>query len=676
MASVLKIDGTDFWRYLRVAPDDGFDPLDSDFREPQFGDAVGGIGNPLLGISDNNRELVWPVHFSPKFSGGAYPSTKDGLHTLLADMNEILNNAKVLEYQDEASTKSTFYKIKFARFEPQYNFRRGQVLVASGTVRLFVETYGTTGTMVSLGTAQGTGPVLALNVGSFAGDQPAYIRAWVEHKMVNVQTLNPGSIYGLSVVPSGYSYDIPAPSMVLAHPSALLIAPANAASTTTGSTIIYLDQQVSQRGLNMGPIVKVGFSNASTYMGRNRVFALVAPGGDFYMRAYNNTDGKPFQPKVLATGLGVTAAASLLMTGFNLVDLGVWNVPKTSLASPGVPTVGFSVNVDPTDYRSNNPLGWNGGFGLNRLFIFPEDNTIIGHNYTRRLLAYDKGAYYSGQTATVTAANVDAMGNPYVEVDDIATIPLVQDGNSLMMNIGGFTGSYSVAALKIGHATVNDLLGEINVANGPISMGSGYAFTVGKYTGTGAAFSARFHGTGGGAGVFSIVYGGVGGPGFGAPVTIASQQVASTSIGEWIMSFTNTGPLVQAILRHPYGSVIATLSGSHADAVWGGQGLIGTSGSGPIAPDIYGFTFSDCGSNTAATTALFVSNNRENYTQGLNTTVNAHVYDYQPQAQGVLARVRPYDNIVGFESSLDNAPSIRALWNIGAHIEEAFTYSR
>lgn len=59
--TIIDVDGTDLFPYLRVAPGEGFDPADPDFMEPQFGDAVG-LGDPLLSIAQHNREIAIPVH--------------------------------------------------------------------------------------------------------------------------------------------------------------------------------------------------------------------------------------------------------------------------------------------------------------------------------------------------------------------------------------------------------------------------------------------------------------------------------------------------------------------------------------------------------------------------------------------------------------------------------------
>jgi hypothetical protein len=66
MPAVLRLDDTDVYSFLRVAPGEGFDPADQDFLEPQFSESAVGAGDPLLSIRERNREMAWPLHLSAR----------------------------------------------------------------------------------------------------------------------------------------------------------------------------------------------------------------------------------------------------------------------------------------------------------------------------------------------------------------------------------------------------------------------------------------------------------------------------------------------------------------------------------------------------------------------------------------------------------------------------------
>lgn len=62
MTPLLKLDGTDIFEHVRVSKDEGFDPLDNDFLEPQFSESAIGSGNRLISVHEGNREMMIPVH--------------------------------------------------------------------------------------------------------------------------------------------------------------------------------------------------------------------------------------------------------------------------------------------------------------------------------------------------------------------------------------------------------------------------------------------------------------------------------------------------------------------------------------------------------------------------------------------------------------------------------------
>jgi hypothetical protein len=172
LAATLKIDGFDFFTYLRVAPGEGFDPASPGAREPRFGETSIGDSQPLISVNERNKELAWPLHLNA--------ASKDALHALLIDVNRRLTNAKLVEWKDDGATSSTFYDVLFARFDPDYNYRRAQVKWMSGVLRVWVKSYGTTGTYRIAGTCgapsygfPGVAEIASLPI----GDLPAFIAA-------------------------------------------------------------------------------------------------------------------------------------------------------------------------------------------------------------------------------------------------------------------------------------------------------------------------------------------------------------------------------------------------------------------------------------------------------------------------------------------------------------------
>lgn len=164
----LYIDGMDITQWLRLSPGEGFDPADPDFITPQFGEATSEEGDPLLSIHSGNKELVWPVHLSSSVG-------KDELHTLVRQINRIAQHASVIEWQDDAATKPTFYDAIIGRFEPDFNYRRGQRNWLSGVLRVWTKPYGHTGTYRNLGTAAATVALPAVSAPSVAGDVDALL---------------------------------------------------------------------------------------------------------------------------------------------------------------------------------------------------------------------------------------------------------------------------------------------------------------------------------------------------------------------------------------------------------------------------------------------------------------------------------------------------------------------
>lgn len=173
MAAILKLNGLDLFTFLRVGPDEGLDPADNDFLQPQFNDGGVGEGAPLISITETNRELVYPMIISPAKLG--YANTKDGLHQLVRDINRQLKVLQTVEWRDDGVTNSSFLDPQAARLEPDYSYRRGQHLYLQATLRIWTKPFAHTGTFRPLGTSVVTGmPVTPpITATGMDGDEPA-----------------------------------------------------------------------------------------------------------------------------------------------------------------------------------------------------------------------------------------------------------------------------------------------------------------------------------------------------------------------------------------------------------------------------------------------------------------------------------------------------------------------
>jgi hypothetical protein len=101
---------------------------------------------------------------------------KDGLHNLVEAVNRRLGSTGCqLVYRDHAASTFTYFDVVFARFEPDFNFRRSQFNYAQGVVRLQVRPFGHTGTTRIIATGQGSLPYLVVPIASgvIDGDWPA-----------------------------------------------------------------------------------------------------------------------------------------------------------------------------------------------------------------------------------------------------------------------------------------------------------------------------------------------------------------------------------------------------------------------------------------------------------------------------------------------------------------------
>lgn len=311
----LKLGSVDLSNYIRLNADDGFDPYDQDgFDEPAFSGAPFAEGHPLTNVDAGNREMSWPLYLNT--------ASKDTLHALITQINNEIANPTAsplrVEWKDIGASNSTYYDVTYARFDPNFNYRRGSKNWLAGTLHIFcAPPFGHTATeriLASVFTATQPNMVASLiGVGSSVqGDVPAQARVTVT--MSGSQAPGPAGrgLVTAALPASGYIPFISAASFVNLHPSAGVFG----ASGAPGSQAIYRHPYGDS-----GRIAQVGLG-VTPYAGRNRVFAAVLPG------AYHI-------PLTLAAidqagqSLGPTAIA-YRADGWQMVDLGVVSVPTVT----------------------------------------------------------------------------------------------------------------------------------------------------------------------------------------------------------------------------------------------------------------------------------------------------------------------------------------------------------
>lgn len=361
MAATLKIDGYDFFTYLRVLPGEGFDPASPGFAEPQFGEASPGDAQPLISVNERNKELAWPLHLNA--------ASKTALHTLLADVNRRLASAQQVEWKDDGATNSTFFDVVFARFDPDYNYRRAQKNWLSGMLRVWVKPYGHTGTYRFIGSVMspswGLPPIVSIP-STLDGDTFAKLRVSME--TTNHATTFATNVAGISVMPTAH-FGFWAPASMNANAGGSVMA----ATTGIGSQalITYLggNQDWVNAGINSAPSFGgIGaINNTSISPGRHHAFGVVrtqatvgaCSGVAVYLWDYNNNLIGPTQ----------TLAAS---TNWSVMDFGVFT-QATQVASNPVYN-GLYLHAAQVGASAGSATG---SIQLCGLYLLPEDTTVI-----------------------------------------------------------------------------------------------------------------------------------------------------------------------------------------------------------------------------------------------------------------------------------------------------------
>lgn len=196
MTLQLLVGTLDLTKYLDVQQGNGLDPADAAFAQQVISHSLLGEGGTFAMESANPKELAFPVKLNAP--------TKDGLHVLVQQVNLALKVAnQTLTWQDAGATTSTTFDVIAGQFDPEFDYRRGEVNYLNGKLRVFVAPFGRTPGPRLVGTAIGSfGPVTYLPaVPSIAGDAGAQIGATIAAGAL-IPAQGAGRITGLAVLPS------------------------------------------------------------------------------------------------------------------------------------------------------------------------------------------------------------------------------------------------------------------------------------------------------------------------------------------------------------------------------------------------------------------------------------------------------------------------------------------
>lgn len=159
----LQINQTDLSVFMRVAHEDGLDPADSDYSEPQFsGSPAFSEGAGYVGDAVGNREMVFPLFLSAE--------SEADLHQLIRDINSELTRGASVEYASSADGEVTYFDLERGRLEVEYRYWISRAVRTRAMLRLWTKPYGHTGTTRVAATLAATHSIGQVSIGPIAGD--------------------------------------------------------------------------------------------------------------------------------------------------------------------------------------------------------------------------------------------------------------------------------------------------------------------------------------------------------------------------------------------------------------------------------------------------------------------------------------------------------------------------
>lgn len=255
----LQINQTDLSVFMRVAHEDGLDPVDNDYSEPQFsGSPAFSEGAAFVGDAVGNREISIPLFLSAE--------SEADLHQLIRDINQELVRGASVEYANTAESEITYFDLERGRLDVEYQYWIARAARTRATLRLWTKPYGHTGTNRIIATTGSVAGPFTLLAATVLGDVDALVTLKVQTEAGG--DANTGLLYGMHPHPSHISL-VRAASIV-----------AQGVPTLIGASAAYASQARAM-DLNLGAEVAnaMRFTVASaltrSQVGRHRVLAPV-----------------------------------------------------------------------------------------------------------------------------------------------------------------------------------------------------------------------------------------------------------------------------------------------------------------------------------------------------------------------------------------------------------------
>lgn len=338
-----RIGSLDLSEFLRLGPDDGFDPAGSEYLAPHFAESPLEEGSALAHYAVGNKELVDPLILNA--------ASKDALHALIRTIERELRKPGLqVEWRDAGASESTFFDLEAGVLQHQFHFRRSQVNHANATLRLWVRPYGHTGSERLVGSAQGAGPLVTaeLPAGALEGDVPALLDASVT---ADATVTAPGRIVALSVLPDpDYTARFAAQAIGDRMTGTTVVADATAAGGE------YLGLPIAAQ--SVGTIVaKLTLPDPGLYAGASRVLALARA------KVANGVALRAYDPMGFALGRARTVLSG---DGWQLVDLGVLRLGSVEAAKVSIHAAGLGGTT------VSEPR-----FHLNECYVLPEPSSAL-----------------------------------------------------------------------------------------------------------------------------------------------------------------------------------------------------------------------------------------------------------------------------------------------------------
>ncbi len=349
MAQLLKVGGFDFSKWIRVAHEDGMDPANPDYAEPQFsGSTAFGEGQAYAGDAVSNRAMSFPAIL------GA--TSTDALYALIREANAALTKGALVEYRSGGASEISYLNLEAGRLDPQFEFFLDQNGRCRATLHLWTQPRAHTGTTrVIASMPMGSAAIVQFPATGVIGDVAALANLEVR---VGSAAATSGRVIAWGIHP---------------HPSFNAIHVATSGLAQAGATVRGASGAVGSQytAIPVSPTSASGIaytafiSPPDAHVGRHRVLAIGRSGLSGPIALYGEDR--------FGAVLGATALATQTdLTRWQTIDLGEVQVPSRLPGQEPVPTQVVNIFAGGA---SGHAVNASPGFHLNRLILIPLDHS-------------------------------------------------------------------------------------------------------------------------------------------------------------------------------------------------------------------------------------------------------------------------------------------------------------